>query len=118
MDDYAWIRNWDAPMGPAHPDYETLLELDDVERWIEAGAPAPDSRPPEPMPSAPSSVAVPTVALAVSREQAASLIGVSVDTFERRVLPALRVVQVGRRQLVPVRELERWVEDNSARALR
>ena len=32
------------------------------------------------------------------------------DTFERHVLADLRVVGVGRRVVVPVRELERYLE--------
>ncbi len=46
------------------------------------------------------------------------MLSVSVDTFERRVLPDLRVVNLGRRVLIPVRELEVWLEANAARALK
>jgi len=37
----------------------------------------------------------------------------SVDTFERRVQPFIRVVLCGQLILVPPAELERWVQDNS-----
>lgn len=41
---------------------------------------------------------------------------VSRDSFERHVIAELRVLRLGRRLLVPVpvAELERWVERNSA----
>lgn len=53
--------------------------------------------------------------LAVNPEEAAELLGISRSTFYSQVLPQLRVVNVGRRRLVPVRELERWIEANAAR---
>jgi len=43
------------------------------------------------------------------------MLGVSVDMLERHVLPEIRVVPVGRRVLVPVAELERFVERNAVR---
>jgi hypothetical protein len=33
-------------------------------------------------------------------------------------MPDLRVVQSGRRTLIPIRELEAWMNANAARALR
>ena len=53
--------------------------------------------------------------LAVSRAEAAALLGVSLDYFEKHVLPELAVVSRGRRILVPVRELEKWLEREAAR---
>jgi excisionase family DNA binding protein len=55
--------------------------------------------------------------LAYSIEEAAEAIGVSGDFFREHVAPDLRIVRVGRRRLVPVRELERWLDDTAARAL-
>lgn len=55
------------------------------------------------------------VRLTVSRVEAAAMLDLSLDTFEAHVLPELRVVRVGRRVLVPVAELERWVERNAVR---
>jgi excisionase family DNA binding protein len=55
--------------------------------------------------------------LAVSFDEAAAMIGVSKDHFERHVASELKVIRSGRRKLVSVRELERWLEANSARAL-
>ncbi len=116
QDRFAWVRHAadSEVLDASHPDFEAWMELDAVERWIADGAP---SEPPS-VPAAPAAVDLPAVALAVSREQAAALLSISVDTFERRVLPELRVAQVGRRQLVRIRELEAWLSSRTARALR
>jgi len=58
---------------------------------------------------------VPRVAL--TRQEAAASLGVSVDHFERHILPALRVIRSGRLVLVPVAELERWAQEQAAHAL-
>ena len=55
--------------------------------------------------------------LALRREEAAASLGMSVDSFERFVQPELRLVRKGRLRLVPIRELERWLEQNAARTL-
>ena len=55
--------------------------------------------------------------LALSKPEAAEALGVSVDTLERHVLGELRVVRRGRLVLIPVRELEAWLERNAARTL-
>jgi hypothetical protein len=44
-------------------------------------------------------------------------LGVSRDTLERHVLAELRVVRVGRRVVVPVRELERYIERSASKPL-
>ena len=48
--------------------------------------------------------------LALTKSEAAAAIGCSVDFLEAHVLAELRVVRRGRRVLVPVRELERWLD--------
>lgn len=53
-------------------------------------------------------------ALALSIEDAAAALSVSRDSFERHVMPGIRVLRVGRRLLVPRVEIERWIEINSA----
>jgi excisionase family DNA binding protein len=53
-------------------------------------------------------------ALALSIEDAADLLSISRDSFERHVMSELRLVRVGRRLLVPVRELDQWLEQHSA----
>lgn len=96
-------------------EWERLLLEDPDEltrRLEELDGPAPE------LPQRPKAVGLPPVALAVSRDQAAELLSMSVDHFERHVLPDLRVAQVGRRRLVPVRELERYLSEKSARALK
>jgi excisionase family DNA binding protein len=55
--------------------------------------------------------------LALSVEDAAASLSLSRDSFERYVMPELRLVRVGRRLLVPRRELERWIDRSSAIAL-
>ena len=52
--------------------------------------------------------------LALAPAEAASALGVSRDFFDEHVLPDLRVVRRGRRRLVPVRELERWLDREAA----
>jgi hypothetical protein len=53
--------------------------------------------------------------LALRKEEAAKALGMSVDSFERHVLPQVRVVRLtGRLRLIPVSELERWVAENAA----
>jgi hypothetical protein len=54
----------------------------------------------------------------LSKAEAAASLGVSVDHFEQHVMPDLRVITRGRRVLVPAAELDRWVADSAARALK
>lgn len=51
--------------------------------------------------------------LALTPDEAAVALSISRDTFDRYVRDELRLVRVGRKVLVPVRELERWL-DNAA----
>jgi excisionase family DNA binding protein len=55
---------------------------------------------------------VPRLALTVT--EAAESIGVSLDFFAEHVAGDLRMVRRGRKKLVSVRELETWLERNSA----
>jgi len=55
--------------------------------------------------------------LALSKAEAAAALGVSVDFFDEHVAHELRIVRRGRRRLIPIRELERWIDANAARAL-
>lgn len=55
--------------------------------------------------------------LALTREEAAASVGMSLDSFERHVQPTLRLVRLGRMRLVPVGELERWLAENAQRTL-
>jgi excisionase family DNA binding protein len=55
--------------------------------------------------------------LTLSPAEAAEVVGCSRDFFDEHVKPELRVVRRGRLVFVPVRELERWVEENAARTV-
>jgi excisionase family DNA binding protein len=55
--------------------------------------------------------------LALTREEAAAAIGMSLDSFERHVQPTLRLVRLGRLRLVPVAELDRWLAEHAERAV-
>jgi hypothetical protein len=46
----------------------------------------------------------------VSKQLAAKLLAISVDTFEREVMPDIRVVRIRRRVLFAVADLGAWVE--------
>jgi hypothetical protein len=58
-----------------------------------------------------------SVRLALTRAEAAATLGISVDSFERYVQPDLRLIRRGRLRLVPVIELERWLDSNAERVL-
>ena len=55
----------------------------------------------------------PSLRLALTPAEAATALGVRRDFFDQHVLPELRIVRRGRRRLVPVRELERWLDQNA-----
>ncbi len=58
---------------------------------------------------------VPRVAL--TREEAAASLGMSLTSFEEYVQPELRLIRRGRLRLVPLTEIERWAEDAAERVL-
>jgi hypothetical protein len=49
----------------------------------------------------------------LTKKEAAASLGMSVDTFERRVQPFIKVVVCGQLVLIPPGELERWVQMNA-----
>jgi hypothetical protein len=51
--------------------------------------------------------------IALTPAEAAAAIGVGPDFFDQHVAPELRIIRRGRKRLVPVRELEQWVERNA-----
>ena len=55
--------------------------------------------------------------LALSIDEAAEALSVSRDFFEQHIRHELRLVRRGRKILVPVRELERWLEHNAVLTL-
>jgi hypothetical protein len=60
--------------------------------------PRRSTRPPAPLPRYTS-----------TRREAAASLGVSINHFERKVQPELKVVLSGQLILIPVAELERWI---------
>ena len=58
---------------------------------------------------------IPRIALTPS--EAAAAIGVGPDFFEANVAPELRLIRRGRKRLVPISELERWIAENAEYAL-
>ena len=52
--------------------------------------------------------------IAVTRREAARRLGLSLSSFERHCQPQIKLIRLGRMRLVPVRELERWVQANAA----
>jgi hypothetical protein len=56
--------------------------------------------------------------LAVQQPEAARMLGMSVDSFQRQVAPEIRAVRLsGKLKLYPVRELERWLDDHAEHVL-
>jgi excisionase family DNA binding protein len=65
-----------------------------------------------------SAIAKPTAPpLALTVEQACASLSISWDTWRAHVEPEIRLVRLGRRKLVPVTELQRWL-DSHAEAVR
>ncbi len=50
--------------------------------------------------------------LALCPPEAARALGVGLTTFAATILPELRVIRHGRRVIVPVTELTRWLDQN------
>lgn len=57
----------------------------------------------------------PSLRLALSPDEAAAALGVSRDYFDEHVISELRTVRRGRRILVALSELERWLDRSAAR---
>ena len=55
--------------------------------------------------------------IALTPGEAAAAIGVGRSFFYEQVMPELRVIRLGRKRLIPVRELEGWIERSAARIL-
>jgi hypothetical protein len=63
-------------------------------------------------------VVISTPPIAVTREVAAEMVGMSVDSFERYVQPEIRLIRRGKLRLVPITELERWADGAAEKTLR
>jgi hypothetical protein len=57
--------------------------------------------------------AVPRLALSI--EESCESIGVGWDLWNEHIAPEIKTVRVGRRKLVPVSELQRWLDQNAHR---
>ena len=55
--------------------------------------------------------------LALTRAEAADALSMSLDHFEKNVQHEIRLVRRGRKILVPIPELEAWLERNAERIL-
>ena len=55
----------------------------------------------------------PVPPIALSREEAAASMSMSLDSWERHVQPHVRMIRLGRMRLVAVAELARWAEENA-----
>jgi hypothetical protein len=62
-------------------------------------------------------IAAPIPRLALTPAEAAAAIGVGPDFFAEHVGTELRIVRRGRKRLVPVDELSRWLDRNAELAL-
>lgn len=54
----------------------------------------------------------PVPRLALTREEAAASLGMSLSAFQTHVQPDLRLIRRGSLRLIPVAELQRWVDRN------
>src|SRR3954454_8671106 len=61
--------------------------------------------------------APPAPRMALKLTEAAAALDVSKNFFDEHIRPELRVVRRGRKVLVSVRELERWLDENAALTL-
>jgi hypothetical protein len=55
--------------------------------------------------------------LSLTRQEAAAALGISLTVFAERVQPDLRLVRIGSARLIPVTELQRWLDANAQRTL-
>lgn len=84
-----------------------LIRRSELQRMLDAND-APRQPPPSRWSSKPS---IPRIAL--SPEEAATALGMSLNSFERHVQPELRLIRRGELRLVPLVELERWAIENA-----
>jgi len=54
---------------------------------------------------------------AVPLDEAARLMGVSRDTFDKHIRPEIRMLEIGSKPMVPLKELDRYIERNASRVV-
>ena len=97
-------------------------EADDLRRWLmDETAPLPASvraevRAARELPGS-TAAKPPPEPLALTLAAAAAALNVSDEFFGEHIKPELRLARRGRRQIVPVDELRRWLDANAARTL-
>ncbi len=69
------------------------------------------------MPRRPTRPLAPVPRYTLTRREAAASLGISINHFERKVQPELKVVLSGQLVLIPVAELERWVQSHAHRLI-
>lgn len=84
-----------------------LVRRSELQRMLDG------SDPPQQSPTPAWNSATPIPRIALSREEAAVALGMSLNCFERHVEPELQLIRRGQLQLVPVAELERWAIENA-----
>jgi hypothetical protein len=62
-------------------------------------------------------VVAPIPRIALTREEAAASLSMSIDSYERWVQPHVRMVRLGRMRLVPISELQRFVDEHAEHVL-
>ena len=63
----------------------------------------------------PALCAPPRTALTIN--EACESLGVGWDLFHKSIEPELRVVRIGRRKLIPISELQAWLDRNAEKVL-
>lgn len=59
----------------------------------------------------------PVPRIALTREEAAASLGMSLDSFEKYVQPHLRIIRLGRVRLVATEELQEWARKTGEHVL-
>jgi hypothetical protein len=54
--------------------------------------------------------------LSLTVEEAAEAVGMSESSFKRHVQPELRIVRRGSLRIIPIPEIEKWLESNATMA--
>jgi len=103
----------EAPAAPA-PSAQTVDDAYDPQRRRSSGR--TDSAADRSTRANPSTRNTALPRLAVSPDEAAEMLGISRDYFDEHVIGELRIVRRGRRILVAVDELDRWLTRSATRA--
>jgi hypothetical protein len=100
-------------------DSEYWDEQVQIDRWMDAGCPDVDEwlGKAKPKPQDPHEVLPISERLTLSKREAGMLLGKSEDWIEKYVLPNVKTVQQSRSVMIPTADLQRWVHENSRKAL-